>query len=228
MKIFTTLITIVLISSSLVADTPQLSVRGEARLSVPADQIILVLGVVTENRMAKEALSKNNANMQAVLKALKGLGLKESDIQTSSFRIDPIWQTKPVSPTPDWTPTIIAFKVTNTIEVRSDQLSLAGKLIDTAIEAGANKVTTLTFGLKNPQSHRDEAIAKATAKAISDAQTIAKAANVTLGEVLNITLDNASLRPPIAFRAMQASVPIEAGDVEVTAMVNMEYEIQSH
>jgi len=133
-----------------------------------------------------------------------------------------------LNPTPDWKPTVIAFRVTNTLEVQTDNLLIAGQLIDVVVSAGANQVDSLIFGLKDREAFRYKAIAEATVQAMSIAKTTANAANVTLGNVLNITVDNARVQPPIAFRAMKAATPITAGDVEVTAVVNMDYEIRAH
>ena len=48
-------------------DTPKLTVRGEAELNKPADQLQIRAGVVTENREAAEALDENNSRMLALM-----------------------------------------------------------------------------------------------------------------------------------------------------------------
>jgi len=228
MKTFLTLIMMTLVTTPLLAETPQLSVQGEARLSVPADQMIMTIGVITENKMANVALSQNNATIDKVLNAIKTLNLTDSKIETATFRIDPVWQPTPMSPTPDWTPSIIAFRVTNTLTVQTNDLLMAGNLIDATIGAGANKIGSLVFGLKDPNAARSKAIAEATAQAISHAKTVASASNVTLSQVMSISVDRAGIRPPIAFRAIQAETSVEAGDVDVTAAVTIDYAIESH
>ena len=228
MKSLITLIMITLMSSQLYAETSQLSVQGKARISVPADQMTMTIGVVAEHKTANQALSQNSTDMKAVMKAIQSLDLKETTIETASFHIDPVWQPKPLNPTPDWKPTVIAFRVTNTLEVQTDNLLIAGQLIDVVVSAGANQVDSLIFGLKDQEAVRHKAIAEATAQAMSIAKTTANAANVTLGNVLNITVDNAKMQPPIAFRAMKAATPITAGDIDVTAVVNMDYAIRAH
>lgn len=228
MKPIIAIIFFTFLSFSLQAETAKLSARGEARLSAPPDQMTITIGTVTENKVVQEALSQNSAAVNKIMDAVKSLNLKNVHIETSMFRIDPIWQTKPVNPTPDWKPMVISFRVTNLLDIRTSDLTAAGTVIDAAINAGANKVDALAFNLKDPEALRSKAIAMATAQAMEQAKVAANAANVTLGQVLNLTIDNAGIRPPLALRAMEASTPIEAGEIQVSATVNMDFEIRSH
>ncbi|NGX57930.1 MAG: 26 kDa periplasmic immunogenic protein [Chlamydiae bacterium] len=231
---FSILITNLIMGSLLFSDSdidvPQLSVRGEARIRRPADQLTLNLGVLTEDKTAEKALSENNTAMQSVMDALKNAGLSPSEYQTATFNIRPILTPRPQNPPPEWYPTVIGFRVTNNLTVRTEKLNLAGSLIDAAIKAGANTVDSVSFSLKDYPTHRADAITQATSQAIADAETLAEAANIQLDKVLNISLDDAVIRPKsyMAFRTMDVSASIEPGDVDVTATVTIDYQIRSH
>ena len=64
----------------------------------------------------------------------------------------------------------------NTITVETGALDLVGPLIDAAIAAGANRVNSLDFNLRDNTKARNEAIAKAAKDAQAQAQALASRA----------------------------------------------------
>ena len=68
-------------------DLPKLTVRGEAELHKPADQLRLRVGVVTEDAEATAALSRNSQRMQDVVSALEKTGLTNEEYETGRFSI---------------------------------------------------------------------------------------------------------------------------------------------
>lgn len=223
------LMSILLMAALLITpvDARILKARGSANLKVPADRLTLTIGVITEHQRASEALQKNSDSMNKIMEALKSTGLSQSQMQTSSFRIDPIWQTEPANPTPNWKPEIIAFKVTHNLDIETVAIRKAGGLIDAAFEAGASRAASLTFDLKDSARYRRQAITEATENAIKDAKAAANAAQVVLGDVIAITLDDTFSDTPRPFMAMRANTPIEPGDIDITAGVTVEYEIHN-
>jgi uncharacterized protein YggE len=216
-------------------DTPKLTVRGEAELEKPADQMRLNIGVVTENRDAEEALQENSDRMTAVVKALQRVGLSEDEYQTGRFRIRPQYSRRPRQPAPDWQPQIIGYEVTNTVTVKTQKLDLAGEIIGAANDAGANTVDITAFELADKRKYRAEALREATKHAAEDAATVADAAGLKLVRIIAVNVDYTPIRPVemdfgAAGRGMAAAAaggapPITPGDVVVTANVTIVYEI---
>lgn len=217
-------------------ETPELTVRGEAILHVPADQLRLNMGVVTDAVTAGEALEQNTARMEDVIKAIETVGLSKNDYQTGQFQIQPRWSPRPRQAPQDWRPHIVGYTVTNRLTIKTVQLHLAGKLIGAASQAGANEINSILFDLADPRTYRAEAIAAATANAITDARSLASAASVRLVKVLSLKLDDA-VATPVRIRteglsqraAMAMDVaepPISSGDVVVRASVHLIYQIE--
>lgn len=213
---------------------PLLTVRGEAILRKPADQLRIDLGVVTTAETAAEAIKANADRMRTVLAAVDALGLDEDERQTTRFLVQPLWSQRPRQAPADWRREITGFEARNTIRVRTNRLELAGDLIGRASGAGANEFSSLVFDLADPRVHRAEAIALATAHAIEDANTMAAAASVRLVAIRSIALDNAVIQPKrttvsyeyrAAALAEADTTPIESGDVTVTARVSITWEI---
>lgn len=217
-------------------ETPKLYVRGSAELQKPADQLRISIGVVTEHAEPEQALRENTRRMSAVIDAIERVGLTEDEYQTGRFQIRPVYSQRPARHPSDqpWRPEIVAYSVTNTINIKTQQLQLAGQIIQAANRAGSNTIDSIQFTLADPRIHRAEAIAAATANARSDAQALADAAGVRLLRVLDVRLDDAMpIRPPQPMlgaermMVMDAAVPppISPGDVTVHASVNLVYEI---
>lgn len=213
---------------------PALTVRGEAALQVPADQMRLTVGVVSHGATAEAALHDNTGKMGQVEKGLQRVGLSKEEYRTGFFQIEPQWEPRPSQAAWDWKPGIAGYIVHNSFKIVSRQLKMTGKIIEAAASAGANDIQALTFDLADPRHHRAEAIEQATANARADAATLAAAAGVELIRVLSLQLDSSpvtpmrvEMRPMVMAEGMAASVPppIAAGDVTVGAGVHLVYEI---
>lgn len=211
-----------------------MTIRGEATLDKPADQLRIRIGVVTEDADAEEALERNSQRMSDVIEALKESGLTDKDYKTAQFSIQPRYSPRPRNADQNWRPKIVGYQVTNTLYVKTSKLDSAGELIQAANEAGANTIDSISFALANPRAYRSEAIAAATANARNDAQTLAEAADLRLVRIVSITLDGAHAPAPIQVRrgmemAMAGNAPpgppIAGGDVTVRANVAIVYEI---
>nr|MBF0220961.1 SIMPL domain-containing protein [Desulfobulbaceae bacterium] len=218
-----------------VISAPQLTVRGEALLQVPADQLRLAIGVVSTALEADEVVRINSRIMAEVERALQRAGLSGAEYQTGRFQVRSNWSSRPKIAGDDWQTEIDGFTATNIFQVTTGQFSLAGKIIGMAAEAGANDIRAIQFGLADPRTHREAAIRQATENALADAQVLADAAKVRLVRVLSLLLDDAGARPQImqaegygmlSSRAMPDAQPIIApGEVEVRANMTLVYEI---
>jgi len=214
-------------------DTPKLSVRGEAELKKPADELRMSMGVVNEAPEATTALGENSTRMRDVIAAIEKIGLTENEYETGRFRIRPVYSRRPPRVEPGWQPKIVGFEVTNTVTIRTRKLELAGPLIEAGNKAGANSVEVRGFGLADPRRYRGEAIAEATKNAITDARALAEAASLRLVRIVAINLDHTPVRAQEMTFAAQgraamadsAAPPISPGDVTVRAGVTIVYEI---
>jgi uncharacterized protein YggE len=219
------------------ASIQRLTVRGAATLKVPADQLRLRVGVVTEAGTVKDALSRNNDQVAAVIDALQKLGLTKKEYRTGQFQIQPRWSPRPREMPENWRPHIIGYTVHNSLNIETRQISLAGPIVGAVGQAGANEIDALSFDLADPRKVQSEAIRKATANALEDAATLAASASVRLVRILSLNLENASAAPmPVRSDAFALKTlmtgsapvpPIESGDVTVRAAVVLIYQIEN-
>jgi len=214
-----------------------LRVVGVAELKVPADQLKLDLGIEASAESPDEANAEAVKAMQNLIKAVEGLGLNErTEYVIERYTIDPQWSPRPRNPAPDWRPTIVGYRVSSTMRITTGHLDLGGDLIATAIDAGANDIGQLVFGLADPRTERIAAIEQATKNALADARTLAEAGGVTLKKIRSLVLDSASAAPRYEREKMYAGArmamdaapapPIVSGDVTVRASVSLVWEIE--
>lgn len=210
----------------------KLTLSAQSLIRKPADELQFRIGVITLNEQADNALIENSIRMQSVVKALEAAGLERAEYETGNFTVQPTYTPYPKEPPSDWKPSINGYEVTNSIHIHTNKLDEAGKLIDVANRAGANRVDNIRFTLHDPYSYREEAIRTATANALKDARAIASAAGVHLVRLISITLDSASLfstQENAMYMSKGSSTdvitPIEPGEVSLTANVTVVFEI---
>lgn len=216
-------------------ESPKLTLSAEATIRKPADELQLKIGVINLSDTAEMGLIENSVKMQAIIDSLEAAGLTKNDYETGQFSINPTYTPYPKDPPSDWAPSINGYEISNSINIHTDKLHIAGKLIDVANKAGANSISDLRFGLRNPRLYWTEALTAAASNAVNDARAIAFAAGVQLERVLSITLNDTKVKSPqinstYIAKAMAAEIapPIEPGEVTITANVTIIYEISSH
>ena len=217
-------------AASSVSSARTLNVNGVGQVFITPDIAYLYAGVHTEKPTAAEAVAANNAQTQQVIDALKEFGVEEKDIHTSSFSIWPIDRYDPATGTPTGEK---YYSVDNTIYITARDLTKLGALLDTVIKAGANTINSVQFDLSDKTAAMKDARAAAVKNAQEQAQELAGLAGVNLVEITNISYTDST---PYVYAEMgrggggasgiQANVPIEPGQMTITANVSVTYEIK--
>lgn len=198
---------------------------GNASVSVKPDQLRLNVGVTTQAQTAQEASDQNAAQVTAVIAALKKTIGTAGEIKTVGYSVTPNYR----YPQGGGAPTLTGYTANNTVEVTTSDLSLAGRLIDSAVAAGATNVAGLRFTLKDPEPVRGEALRLATLQARAHAEAIATGLNGRLGYVISAQ-EGGSAQILAEARVLGAAggatpTPVESGMVDVSAAVTLEIEL---
>lgn len=125
---------------------------------------------------------------------------------------------------------ITSYTATNTIEAVAGDPSLAGRVIDAAIGAGANRVNGVRLFLKDEEPARAQALRSAAMRARARADAIALGLGVRLGQVLQADEGYSvplipSNRLDVTAPGASTVTPVEPGTLEVRATVTVEVEI---
>lgn len=210
---------------------PKIVVSGEGEATVSPDMALLSLAVVRQAKTAREALDANNEAMASVIKAMKEAGIEARDIQTSGLSINPQY-VYPDERNGEKEPRITGYEVTNTLSLRVRDLTKLGEVIDQSVTLGVNQGGGITFTNDDPSATLKEARKRAVTDAMEKARTLAEAAGVELGDVLQISEQSFTPPPrPYAVKTMRMeaaadSVPIEAGENSYHVQVSVTFELK--
>jgi len=195
---------------------------GQSTVSVKPDLARVEFSVVTQASTAQDASSQNATRTSNVLTQLQALLGPNADIQTVGYSMSPNYN----YPQGGGTPTLVGYTVSNTVRVTSSDLSITGRIIDTGVQAGANQVSGLQFGLKDDQPVRAQALRLATTQAKAHADAMAAGAGLHSGGFRSIEEGIAvqSTNLPTA-GATANTTPIVTGLVDISATVTIEVDL---
>ena len=205
-----------------------LNVNGLGTTYLTPDIAYIYIGVHNEGATASETVAANKAQTTAVLDALKKAGVDEKDLRTTNFSIYPSQQYSP-----EGTVTGTIYMVDNTVYVTVRNLDGLGTLLDDTINAGANSINSIQFDVADKSAAVKEARAKGVEDAKTQAQELATAAGITLGNIQNISYYDNSPVPMFEGKgggggamAADTSVSIQPGQLTISVSVNITYEIK--
>ena len=203
------------------------SVTGTGRVSLTPDRASFTVGVQTISPSLSTATQENAARMTAILAALRQAGATDRELRTIGLSIYP-----QMAPEPGNKPRIVAYQVSNNVTVTRDDVATIGKLLEAAVQAGANTVSGVNFTVREPARGRDIGLQAAFAEAKAKAEILARAAGRTVGRALAITEGGAAMPPMPMFRraemaqAASYAAPVESGAEEIAFTVSVVFELQ--
>ena len=206
------------------------TVSGNGRATVTPDRFTFSVGVQTVGATVDDAVAENNRKVAAVIAALKKAGAQDKDIQTSQFSIYPQQDYQQGK-----LPRILGYQVSNTVNVRSEKVGDAGRLLGIAVSAGVNHSSGINFEVSDPSRGRDQGLRAAFDDARAKAALLAQAAGRTLGRAISISegVQHHITPPPIATQRAMAmegrvagDVPVESGTQEVGYTVTATFELR--
>ena len=207
---------------------PSITVNGEATIAAEPDQAQIDIGVTTQARSAPDASRENAERLARVLAEVKKLLGKGDEVKTSGYGLNPQYR-YPQGGKPE----IVGYTANNIVRIKTAKLDEVGKLIDAAMQAGANNINRLLFTLKDEEAARLDALRQASAKAKVKAEAIAASLGLKVLRIAAVTEGERSFQPiyrqaPMArgeALAAQAPTPVEPGTVDVRSTVTLTAEV---
>ena len=204
------------------ATTFNLSAHGETR--VEPDMATITLGVMTEGRTAAEAMAANSTRMTAVVASLKKAGIAEADIQTSNLNLNPQYRYEQ-----NKSPILTGYQASNQVTVRVLDLKKLGQAVDATVNAGANQIHGISFGLVDSTAAREAAVKALAAKV----ELYARATGHRVTRLVSLSEGGGYIpRPPMPMAEMAAqrsfakdSTPVSGGELTVRIDISGLYEV---
>ena len=203
----------------------QITVSGEGTVSAVPDMATVVLAVVTEDAQAMTALDANSATMGKLIKSLEALGVTKKELRTNMFHVSPKYVYAK-----DQEPRLVGYTVSNSLTVTICQTDTLGKVLDSAVRNGANRVESMSWGFKDPQKLLDTARTTAVLDAKRKATLMANTAGSTLGTLVSISENSYQPRYNVSYAARASAdsapnVPVEAGTQTLRVTVNVVWQV---
>jgi len=204
-----------------------ISVLGVGNVTVTPDRALFTVGVQTVAPAVAIAVQENNARVAAIIDALKKLGATDRDIRTSHLALYPQQEHQEGRRVPR----IVGYQVSNSLTVTRDNPAEVGRLLQAAVDAGANTVSGVTFTVSDPARGRDQALQAAFADARAKADTLAKAAGRSVGRVVAVT-EGGAVTPPVPMpriammESRAADMPVQPGAEELAFAISVIFEMR--
>ena len=210
-------------------------VTGEGKIQSQPDIAQMDFSVVSRGTSVAAVKTDNTNKMNAIITAMKTLGIENKDIRSTTFSLNPEYSWDPDGNTPQ---RILGYSLEQGIEVKVRMLEKAGDALQKAVDAGANQVGSIIFTIDDPAGLKVQAREKAFNQAKDKAATLAHQAGVTLGKVINFSDDSmmpypmnnyysdSMMNEAKAVAAPSMPVPnLQPGSQDVIANVSVTYEI---
>jgi len=160
------------------AKAQNISVTGEAMVSVAPDRILITFGATTRHLDLTMAKAENDAIVKRTLAAFTTLGLTSREIETDSITIQQRWS-------PDGE-RFLGYTVNNMIMVTVTTTSRVEPVISTALGAGINYLMGVDFQVTELKKYREQAREMAARAAREKADKMAAALGERAGRAVQV------------------------------------------
>ena len=200
-----------------------ITVNGEGSTTVPPNYALLQIEVTTEGSEVEEAQRRNAAIMNQVIQSIIGLDIPRENIQTAAYNIFPRYDYV------DGKQVFRGYEVTNAISVKVPDISMVGKVIDTAVANGANRISSIEFRLDDEEVYYQRALSKALMTAQLKSKTIAETMRLSVSPQAIEIVEDKEGSPIVPYRAMllessTGATPIEQGVITIIARVTVKFQ----
>ncbi|MCX6718535.1 MAG: SIMPL domain-containing protein [Candidatus Staskawiczbacteria bacterium] len=207
----------------------QITVSGEGKVYAKPDVALISLGVTAQAVTVADVTKSGTDKMNAVIDAVKKLGVDEKDIQTTNYSLTPNYNY-----TQNAGRIFQGYTLEQDVQVKIRDFTKVGDILAKATSVGANLVGDLQFTIDNPEQFKEQARAKAIAQAKANAENLAKESGIGLGKIINI-FENSYNSSPVMYssaKAMGAGVmdsapvpTVQPGQQEIDVTINLTYKI---
>lgn len=204
------------------------TVTGTAEVTAVPDTAMVSFGVNKNSPTTEAAKEDVNKIINQITQDLKALGVAEKDIKTSNYSINPDYDYTNGRQTPR------GYTVSANIDVRLESVERANQAIDIVTRDGATQVGGVQFVLDDEEKAKleEEARKEAIEKAKKKAESIAKAAGIRLGRIVDVQESGGDNDPRPYYSTMsdtkqanpEEPTQLNPGENKVVTTVSLSYE----
>jgi uncharacterized protein YggE len=215
-------------------DKRTITTSGAATLKVKPDAARVNFGVQTAAKTIQEARKENNNRSRKVIDALRALNIPDLKMKTADINVQVVYERQQDEL---HLPQVLGYRVTNSFTALvedKDSIRLganASRVLDTALENGANFVQQMVAFRHDEDEVRREGLSKAVEAALANANAIAAGAKVRIKDTFMLQGQPEYTYGPgqcgltnrivVAGEGAAGDTPVIVGDLEVTIRVSV-------
>jgi uncharacterized protein YggE len=202
---------------------PQINVNGEGKVKVVPDEAKIEVTVETKGNNVKDVKKQNDVKIEAALKVIKKMNLAPSDFKTQRVALNPQY---------DYEKKKHNYNATQTIEILLKDLSKYDELMEGLVDAGINRIDTVTFQSSKLVQYQSEARKLAIKEAKLKAEDYVSAIGQKVGRAMTISDNSQNYYPQPRYATMKTmemadtSGPRETialGEINIIANVTVSF-----
>jgi uncharacterized protein len=201
---------------------PAVVMTGEGVVKRAPDRAWVTIAAESRARTAKEAQKLNADAMSAVMQKLRAQVQSSDAIRTTGYELHPEFDYA------NNRQTLRGYLARNSVEVRVDDLSRVGEILEASVSAGATNVSGVRFDLKDRSAVEREALRLAVADALGRAEAAAAGAGMKIQGAVRIEEHRSAPLPMPRMAMMRESAqvaggepPVAPGEIEIRAAVTL-------
>lgn len=206
-----------------------ITIDGEGKVTATPDVAVVSLGVQSDAKTVKAAQGDNSQKMNDIVKAVKDLGVKDADVQTTNYNIYPKYSYNKDTGISD----IVGYTVSQSVTVKVRDLDKVGSILFKAGELGANQVGGVQFTVDNPENLKVQAREKAIDNARTKANVLFDKLGLRPGRIVSYNESAPGGIYPVYMKESSYGIgggapapSVEAGSLDINVNVSLTFEIK--
>ena len=213
-----------------------ISVSANANKEIAADVAEISIEIQTyDSKSMQNATLENKIISDKVYSAMKLMinPVNGDFVKTANFSASPQYNYSGSKKTFD------KYQVSNSIIVRTKNINDVGSIIDKALSLGATNINNLSFTISNYDAQCSDLLTKATQKAKSQAEIIARSVSSSVSGIKSVSgsCSNTNNSARVHYNLLESkaagatssdmiTTPIESGTVKIYANINAEFYVK--
>lgn len=200
---------------------PGIFTSGSATVSVRPDTAFITAGVDATAPTAGAAQRNLATQANRLVAKAKALGIPDKEINTGGYSIGPMYSSDGR--------TITGYQASEQLELKWHNVDTTGVALDALVQDGGATRIGVSFGLNDYSGPQGQARGNAIADARDKAQAMAKAAGVSLGQVLRVADYTSGGQTPVDYAPRSADgavgTVVPVGQLDITVTVEVDFAI---
>ena len=149
--------------------------------SVP-DTAQIQFNVSVQNETSQAAFQNASKNVEQVRQVLRSNGIDPKTATIGFLSVQPVYEWKPKQ-------RVIGYRVTTDVTLKLKDFAKVGPITQQLADANVSETQTLSYTLENMDEAKNKAVEDAYRRARNSADTLARAAGRTIGELSYASVD---------------------------------------